>query len=104
MHRLFPVAAAEDKDTCVDIVLCHGFAIGDLEREVWKNTWHTTSRSENEPVVCWPEVWLERDIPEGKARVFALEYDANISFDPQRKGYHTDVSEIAKNLLHSLFG
>lgn len=75
------MVVVEDKDICVDIVFCYGFVIGDLEREVWKNIWYMMSWSENELVVCWFEVWFERDILEGKVRVFVLEYDVNIFFD-----------------------
>lgn len=99
MHRLFPTDKAKDEIARLDIVFCHGLAIGDLEENAWKNTWLTRKG----PIVYWAEEWLPHDL-EGKARVFSLEYDGNVSSDPTKKGHNSDVSEIANNLLQSIFG
>jgi hypothetical protein len=82
----------------MDIVFCHGFAIGDLEKDAWRKTWLTSQM----PFICWAEEWLGGDL-QGNARIFSLAYDADISSDPRSGSGNNDVTHIAHDLLQCIF-
>jgi hypothetical protein len=90
VHDLNPKCISSNPDLV--IIFFHGIAFGNDE---WKETWtSTTTYGRNEPI-CWPEKWLPEDMG-NNVRILSLSYDSSLI------GAHNNVTNIGKNLIHSL--
>ncbi|CAK9278148.1 unnamed protein product [Sphagnum jensenii] len=76
------------------IIFFHGIVPGNKVGLAWKETW-TSSPTNGKENIFWPERWLPNDIG-NNVQILSLSYNTNI-FE-----VHDDVTEIGKNLLHSL--
>jgi len=76
------------------IIFFHGIVPGNKIELGWKETW-TSSPTNGEENIFWPERWLPNDIG-NNVQILSLSYNTNI-FE-----VHDDVTEISKNLLQSL--
>jgi len=73
------------------IIFFHGIVPGNKLIELaWKETW-TSSPTNGEESIFWPEKWLPNDIG-NNVQILSLSYN----------DVHNDVIEIGKNLLESL--
>ncbi|CAK9236028.1 unnamed protein product [Sphagnum troendelagicum] len=76
------------------IIFFHGFAYG--INDEWKETWTTRSIDGREKCICWPQMWIPKDLNDN-VRILSLSYDSNVV-----ASVHNDVTEIGKNLIQSL--
>jgi hypothetical protein len=76
------------------IIFFHGIVPRNKIELAWKETW-TSSSTNGEEKIFWPERWLPDDIG-NNVQILSLSYNTNIF------GVHDDVTEISKNLLQSL--
>ncbi len=72
------------------IILFHGIVPGNKIELAWKETW-TSSPTNGEESIFWPERWLPNDIG-NNVQILSLSYN----------DVHDDVTEIGRNLLESL--
>jgi len=72
------------------IIFFHGIVPGNKIELAWKETW-TSSPTNGEENIFWPERWLPNDIG-NNVQILSLSYN----------DVHDDVTEIGKNLLESL--
>jgi hypothetical protein len=75
------------------IIFFHGISFG--TNDEWKEAWTSYPTDTRHESVCWPEQWLPEDLGDN-VRILSLSYDANVL------GAHDHVTEIGKNLIHSL--
>jgi hypothetical protein len=72
------------------IIFFHGIVHGNKIELAWKETW-TSSPTNGEESIFWPERWLPNDIG-NNVQILSLSYN----------DVHDDVTEIGKNFLQSL--
>jgi len=82
------------KNPNLTIIFFHGFAYG--INDEWKETWTTRSIDGREKCICWPQMWIPKDLNDN-VRILSLSYDSNVV-----ASVHNDVTEIGKNLVQSL--
>ncbi len=93
MHDLNPLCTSTKPELVV--IFFHGIGYG--ENDEWKETW--TSTTSDGTRVCWPQEWLPADLATKNVhnvRILSLSYDSALL------GANEDVTEIGKNLVHSL--
>jgi hypothetical protein len=76
------------------IIFFHGIAYG--INDEWKETWTTRSNDSRQKCICWPQMWIPKDLNEN-VRILSLSYDSNVV-----ASVHNDVTNIGKNLVQSL--
>jgi hypothetical protein len=76
------------------IIFFHGIACG--INDEWKETWTTQSIDGREKCICWPQMWIPKDLNDN-VRILSLSYDSNVVAN-----VHNDLTEIGKNLIQSL--
>ncbi len=72
------------------IIFFHGIVPGNKIELAWKETW-TSSPTNGEENIFWPERWLPNDIG-NNVQILSLSYN----------DVHDDVTEIGRKLLQSL--
>jgi len=82
------------KNSNLTIIVFHGIAYG--INDEWKETWTTWSIDGREKCICWPQMWILKDL-NANVRILSLSYDSNVVANG-----HNDVTEIGKNLVQSL--
>ncbi len=92
VHDLNPICNSNNPN--LTIIFFHGIASG--TNDEWKETWTTRHTNDREECICWPEMWLPKDL-NSNVRILSLSYDSNIV-----GSVHNDVTEIGKNLIQSL--
>jgi hypothetical protein len=92
VHDLNPDCTSENPS--LTIIFFHGFAYG--INDEWKETWTTRSIDDREKCICWPQMWIPKDLNDN-VRILSLSYDSNVV-----ASVHDDVTEIGKNLIQSL--
>jgi hypothetical protein len=92
VHDLNPDCTSENPS--LTIIFFHGFAYGITDE--WKETWTTRSIDGREKCICWPQMWIPKDLNDN-VRILSLSYDSNVV-----ASVHDDVTEIGKNLIQSL--
>ncbi len=81
-----------------DVVFFHGLQFGQDAHNMWKTTWSTR----NHPETCWPQEWLGPQLG-NDVRILLLSYDAYATKSKSHEFGNTgDVSDITKNLVHSV--
>jgi hypothetical protein len=76
------------------IIFFHGIAHG--SDDDWKQTWTTHPIDGKEECICWPEMWIPKDLNDN-VKILSLSYDSNVV-----ASVHNDVTEIGRNLIQSL--
>ncbi len=89
MHNVYPNDHILKHPDLV-IILFHGIVPGNKIELAWKETW-TSSPTNGEESIFWPERWLPNDIG-NNVQILSLSYN----------DVHDDVTEIGRNLLQSL--
>ncbi len=92
MHDLNP--GCTSKNPNLTIIFFHGITYG--SNDEWKQTWTTRSIDGREQCICWPQMWIPKDLNDN-VRILSLSYDSNVV-----ASVHNDVTEIGKNLIQSL--
>ncbi|KAH8972829.1 hypothetical protein BDL97_01G012100 [Sphagnum fallax] len=92
VHDLNPNCTSKNPN--LTIIFFHGIAYG--INDEWKETWTTRSINSREKCICWPQMWLPKDLNDN-VRILSLSYDSNVV-----ASVHNDVIEIGKNLVQSL--
>jgi hypothetical protein len=82
------------KNPNLTIIFFHGIAYG--INDEWKETWTTPFIDGREKGICWPQMWIPKDL-NVNVRILSLSYDSNVV-----ASVHNDVTEIGKNLVQSL--
>jgi hypothetical protein len=82
------------KNPNLTIIFFHGIAFG--KNEEWKETWTKHLTNDKEKGICWPKIWLTKDLNDN-VQIFSLSYDFNVV-----ASVHNDVTKIGKNLVQSL--
>jgi hypothetical protein len=80
------------------IIFFHGIVYG-IDHGIddnWKQTWTTRPMDDTEDCICWPQMWIPKDL-NGNVRILSLSYDSNVV-----TSVHDDVTEIGRNLIQSL--
>jgi hypothetical protein len=72
----------------------HGIVFG--EKEEWKETWTTRLTSDRKKGICWPKIWLSKDLNDN-VQILSLSYDSNVV-----ASVHNDVTKISKSLVQIL--
>ncbi len=89
MHNVYPNDRILKHPDLV-IIFFHGIVHGNKIELAWKETW-TSSPTNGEESIFWPERWLPNDIG-NNVQILSLSYN----------DVHDDVTEIGKNFLQSL--
>ncbi len=76
------------------IIFFHGITNGISDE--WKKTWTTRSNDGRKKCICWPQMWIPKDLNDN-VRILSLSYDSNVV-----ASVHNDVTDIGKNLVQSL--
>jgi hypothetical protein len=76
------------------IIFFHGIANG-IDDD-WKQTWTTRPIDGKEECICWPQMWIAKDLNDN-VKILSLSYDSNVV-----ASVHNDVAEIGQNLIQSL--
>jgi len=92
VHDLNPDCTS--KNTNLTIIFFHGIVKG--IDEDWKQTWTTRPIDGNEECICWPQMWIPKDLNDN-VKILSLSYDSNVV-----ASVHNDVTEIGRNLIQSL--
>jgi hypothetical protein len=92
VHDLNP--SCNSKNPNLTIIFFHGIVYG--INDEWKETWTTRSIDGRKKCICWPQMWIPKDLNDN-VRILSLSYDSNVVVS-----VHNDVTEIGKNLLQSL--
>ncbi|CAK9857087.1 unnamed protein product [Sphagnum jensenii] len=92
VHDLNPNCSSKNPN--LTIIFFHGIAYG--INDEWKETWTTRSINGRKKCICWPQMWLPKDLNDN-VRILSLSYDSNVV-----ASVHNDVTEIGKNLVQSL--
>jgi hypothetical protein len=93
VHNVYPIDGILKHPDLV-IIFFHGIVHGNKIELAWKETW-TSSPTNGEEHIFWPERWLPNDIG-NNVQILSLSYNTNI-FD-----VHDDVTKIGRNFLQSL--
>ncbi len=92
VHDLNPDCTS--KNLNLTIILFHGIVYG--IDDIWKQTWTTPPIDGKEECICWPQMWIPKDLNDN-VKILSLSYDSNVM-----ASVHNDVTEIGKNLIQSL--
>ncbi|CAN5977006.1 unnamed protein product [Sphagnum jensenii] len=92
MHDLNPDCTSKNPN--LTIIFFHGIVYG--SDDDWKQTWTTRPMDGNEECICWPQMWIPKDL-NGNVKILSLSYDSHIV-----ASVHNDVTEIGRNLIQSL--
>ncbi|CAK9872797.1 unnamed protein product, partial [Sphagnum jensenii] len=92
VHELNPNCTS--KNLTLTIIFFHGIAYGNDDD--WKQTWTTRPIDDKEECICWPQMWIPKDLNDN-VKILSLSYDSNIVASA-----HKDVTEIGRNLVQSL--
>jgi hypothetical protein len=84
MHDLNPDCSS--KNTNLTIIFFHGIVKG-IDDD-WKQTWTTRPIDGNEKCICWPQMWIPKDLNDN-VKILSLSYDSNVV-----ASVHNDVTEI----------
>jgi hypothetical protein len=92
VHDLNPKCTSKKPN--LTIIFFHGITYG--TNDDWKQTWTTRPIDGEEKCVCWPEMWIPKDLNDN-VKILSLSYDSNVV-----ASVHNDVTEIGQNLIQSL--
>jgi hypothetical protein len=92
VHDLNPDCTSKNPN--LTIIFFHGIAYG-IDDD-WKKTWTTRFINGEEECICWPQMWIPKDLNDD-VKILSLSYDSNVV-----ASVHNDVIEIGKNLVQSL--
>ncbi len=92
MHDLNPDCTSKQPN--LTIIFFHGIAYGNDDD--WKQTWTTRPIDGKEECICWPQMWIPKDLNDN-VKILSLSYDSNVV-----ESVHNDVTEIGRNLIQSL--
>jgi hypothetical protein len=92
VHDLNPNCISKNPN--LTIIFFHGITYG-IDDD-WKQTWTTHPINGKEEGICWPQMWIAKDLNDN-VKILSLSYDSNIV-----ASVHNDVTEIGRNLIHSL--
>jgi hypothetical protein len=82
------------KNPNLTIIFFHGIING--IDDAWKQTWTTRPIDGKEECICWPQMWIPKDLNDN-VKILSLSYDSNVV-----ASVHNDVTEIGRNLIQSL--
>ncbi|KAH9567676.1 hypothetical protein CY35_03G037500 [Sphagnum magellanicum] len=82
------------KNPNLTIIFFHGIING--IDDAWKQTWTTRPIDGKEECICWPQMWIPKDLNDN-VKILSLSYDSN-----GVASVHNDVTEIGQNLIQSL--
>jgi hypothetical protein len=92
VHDLNPDCTSKKPN--LTIIFFHGITYG--TNDDWKQTWTTRPIDGEEECVCWPQMWIPKDLNDN-VKILSLSYDSNVVAN-----VHNDVTEIGQNLIQSL--
>jgi hypothetical protein len=92
VHELNPNCTS--KNPALTIIFFHGIVYGNDDD--WKQTWTTRPIDDKEECICWPQMWIPKDLNDN-VKIVSLSYDFNVM-----ASVHKDVTEIGRNLVQSL--
>ncbi len=92
MHDLNPDCTSKNPN--LTIIFFHGITYG-IDDD-WKKTWTTRFIDGEEECICWPQMWIPKDLNDN-VKILSLSYDSNVV-----ASVHNDVTEIGRNLIQSL--
>jgi hypothetical protein len=92
VHDLNPDCISNNPN--LTIIFFHGIVYG--INDDWKQTWTTRPIDGKEECICWPQMWIAKDLNDN-VKILSLSYDSNVELS-----VHNDVTEIGRNLIHSL--
>jgi len=92
VHDLNPNCTS--KNLNLTIIFFHGITYGNDDD--WKQTWTTCPINGNEECICWPQMWIPKDLNDN-VKILSLSCDSNVV-----ASIHNDVTEIGQNLIQSL--
>ncbi len=92
VHDLNPDCTSKNPN--LTIIFFHGIAYG--SDDDWKQTWTTRPINGKEECICWPQMWIPKDLNDN-VKILSLSYDSNVVAN-----VHNDVTEIGRNLIQSL--
>ncbi|CAN5951331.1 unnamed protein product [Sphagnum jensenii] len=92
VHDLNPNCTSKNPN--LTIIFFHGIANG--SDDDWKQTWTTCPINGKEESICWPQMWIPKDLNDN-VKILSLSYDSNVV-----ASVHNDVTEIGQNLIQSL--
>jgi len=92
VHDLNPDCTSKKPN--LTIIFFHGIVYGIDDN--WKQTWTTRPIDGKEECICWPQIWIPKDL-NGNVKILSLSYDSNVV-----TSVHNDVTEIGRNLIQSL--
>jgi len=89
VHELNPNCTS--KNSALTIIFFHGFGYGNDDD--WKQTWTTRPIDDKEECICWPQMWILKDLNDN-VKILSLSYDSNVV-----ASVHKDVTEIGRSLF-----
>jgi hypothetical protein len=92
VHDLTPNCTSKNPN--LTIIFFHGIVYGIDDN--WKQTWTTRPMNDKEECICWPQMWIPKDLNDN-VKILSLSYDSNVG-----TSVHNDVTEIGQNLIQSL--
>jgi hypothetical protein len=92
VHDLNPNCISKNPN--LTIIFFHGITYG-IDDD-WKQTWTTRLVDGNEECICWPQMWIPKDLNDN-VKILSLSYDSNAV-----ASVHNHVTEIGQNLIQSL--
>ncbi|CAM6013408.1 unnamed protein product [Sphagnum balticum] len=92
VHDLNPNCTSKNPN--LTIIFFHGITYG--IDDAWKQTWTTRPIDGKEECICWPQMWIPKDLNDN-VKILSLSYDSDVA-----AGVHNDVTEIGQNLIQSL--
>ncbi|KAH8968782.1 hypothetical protein BDL97_03G148300 [Sphagnum fallax] len=92
VHDLSPDCTSKNPN--LTIIFFHGLIYG--IDDAWKQTWTTHRIDGKEECICWPQMWIPKDLNDN-VKILSLSYDSNVA-----ASVHNDVTEIGQNLIQSL--
>jgi len=92
VHDLTPNCTSKNPN--LTIIFFHGIING--VDDAWKQTWTTSPINGKEECICWPQMWIPKDLNHN-VKILSLSYDSN-----GVTSVHNDVTEIGRNLIQSL--
>ncbi len=92
MHDLTPNCTSKNPN--LTIIFFHGIVYGIDDN--WKQTWTTRPMDDKEECICWPQMWIPKDLNDS-VKILSLSYDSNVV-----TSVYNDVTEIGQNLIQSL--
>jgi hypothetical protein len=84
VHDLNPNCTSKHPN--LTIIFFHGIACGIDDN--WKQTWTTRPIDGKEECICWPQIWIPKDLNDN-VKILSLSYDSNVV-----ASVHNDVTEI----------